>query len=116
VDDSGLLGALAAIAILVVAGTVGVGVYLYSTDYTMTADVQDKQCGLSLNVVAIKTRLLGIDHAVEGVPQHECNLIQVGDEVRYKVRSQQTSIYRNGSCFYDSVDGPGCGKASLAFL
>jgi hypothetical protein len=116
-DDSGLLGVLAAIAILAVVGLVGVGAYLYSTDYALRADVQDKQCGLgSLNVVSIHTRTLGIDHDVVGVPQHECDLIQVGDEVQYHIRSKHTTVYRDGSCVYDSDTGPGCGRGPLALV
>jgi hypothetical protein len=115
-DESGLLGALSAVVILVVVGFIGVGSYLYATDYSMTADVQGKHCGGVLNVVSVKTRTLGIDHDVEGVPQHECGIIQVGDEVHYRIRSKQTTIYRDGECFYDSVTGPGCGSGPLGLL
>jgi hypothetical protein len=116
-DDAGLLGAVAAAAILVLVGLVGVGAYLYSTDYALRADVQGKECGLgSLNVVSVHTRTLGIDHDVVGVPQHECSIIQVGDEVQYHVRTQHTTIYRDGECFYDSETGPGCGKGPLFLL
>ena len=116
-DDSGLLGALAAIAILAVVGVVGVGAYLYSTDYALQADVQDKQCGLgSLNVVSVHTHMLGIDHDVVGVPQHECTMIRVGDEVQYHIRSKHTTVYRDGDCFYDSEMGPGCGTGPLALV
>ncbi|HUR24910.1 MAG TPA: hypothetical protein VM327_02720 [Candidatus Thermoplasmatota archaeon] len=116
-DGSGLLGLLAAVAILGVVGVVGVGVYLYTTDYAMRADVQDKQCGLGAgNVVSVHTRVLGIDHDVVGVPQHECTIIRVGDEVEYHLRTKHTTIYRDGSCFYDSQSGPACGRGPLALV
>ena len=116
-DDEGLLGIVAAVAILAIVGTVAVGVYAYSTDYTLSADVKGKQCGQgSLNVVSVHTRAFGIDHDVVGVPQQECAFIQVGDQVDYRIRSKQTTIYRDGDCVYDSVSGPGCGAGPLAFV
>ena len=116
-DDAGLLGAIAAVAILVVVGAVGAVAYAYASDYVMQADVKDKECGLgSLNVVSVHTRTFGIDHDVVGVPQDECSFIQVGDEVRYHIRSKQTTIYRDGECVYDSVSGPGCGAGPLALV
>jgi hypothetical protein len=116
-DASGLLGALAAIAILVVVGALGAVAWAYSTDYVLEADVKGKRCGLdSLNVVSIHTRTFGIDHDVVGVPQDECTFIQVGDEVRYHIRSKHTTIYRDGECVYDSVSGPGCGAGPLGFV
>lgn len=116
-DDSGLLGAILAVAILVVVGFVGAAGYAYASDYALQADVQGKRCGLgSLNVVSIRTRTFGIDHDVEGVPQQQCQIIQVGDEVRYHIRSKQTTLYRDGDCVYDSVSGPGCGAGPLAFI
>lgn len=116
-DDSGLLGAVAAVAILAVVGLVGAAAYAYSSDYVLQADVTGKECGLgSLNVVSVQTRTFGIDHDVVGVPQQECSYIQVGDEVRYHIRSKQTTLYRDGECVYDSVSGPGCGAGPLAAL
>src|SRR5687768_1160751 len=96
-DDSGLFGAIVAVAILVVVGLVGAAGYAYTSDYALEADVKDKRCGLgSLNVVSIRTRTFGIDHDVEGVPQQQCQIIQVGDEVRYHIRSKHTTLYRDG--------------------
>lgn len=116
-DDSGLLGILAGLAIVAAVGVVGTGVYLYAVDYKMTADVQDKECGLgSLNVISVRTRILSIDHDVQGVPEHECGIIRIGDEVQYQIRTKHTTIYRNGDCFYDSITGPGCGKGPVSLL
>jgi hypothetical protein len=116
-DDSGLLGAVAAVAILAVVGLVGVAAFAYTSDYALQADVKGKECSLgALNVVSVQTRTFGIDHDVVGVPQHECTLVQVGDEVRYHVRSKQTTLYRDGECVYDSVSGPGCGAGPLALV
>lgn len=115
-DDSGAIGLLATIALVAVVGVVGTGAVLYATDYALRADVQDKECNASLNIISVKTRLFGIDHDVEGVPQHECGLIQVGDEVEYHIRTKHTTVYRDGECFYDSVTGPGCGSGPLALL
>ncbi len=115
-DDSGAVGLLATIAIVAIVGVVGTGAALYATDYALTADVEDKQCGVSLNVISVKTRFLGIDHDVVGVPQHECGIIQVGDEVEYHIRTKHTTVYRNGDCFYDSETGPGCGSGPLPIL
>ncbi|HJQ92821.1 MAG TPA: hypothetical protein VJ874_00890 [Candidatus Thermoplasmatota archaeon] len=116
-DDSGLLGTIAAVAILAVVGVVALGAFAYSTDYTLSADVKGKECGLgALNVVSVETRALGIDHDVEGVPQRECSFIEVGDQVDYRIRSKHTTIYRDGDCVYDSVSGPGCGAGPLAFV
>lgn len=115
-DDSGALGILSTIVLVAILGAAGTGAVLYATDYALTADVQDKQCGASLNVISVKTRFLGIDHDVVGVPQHECGIIQVGDEVQYHIRTKHTTVYRDGECFYDSVTGPGCGSGPLALL
>ena len=115
-DDSGAIGILATIALVALVGVVGTGAVLYATDFALRADVQDKQCGASLNVISVKTRLFGIDHDVVGVPQQECGLIQVGDEVEYHIRTKHTTVYRDGECFYDSVSGPGCGAGPLALL
>ena len=115
-DDSGALGVIVGIVVAIAFAGAGVGAALYATDYSLTADVQDKQCGLSLNIISVKTRWFGIDHDVEGVPQHECGIVQVGDEVQYHLRSKHTTIYRNGECFYDSETGPTCGAGPLALI
>jgi hypothetical protein len=117
-DDSGGLGALAAIAILVGVGLVGTAVVLYAIDYKMTADVQDKSCGGPVipdvkNVVHIKTRILGIDHDVNGIPDQQCLLLSEGDYVEYHIRTKHTTLYRsNGACVYDNEDGTKCAATS----
>src|SRR5688572_20685708 len=113
----GIPGIAAAAAILVVVGLVGVAGFAYASDYVLEADVKGKECNLgSLNVVSVQTRTFGIDHDVVGVPHQECSYIQVGDEVRYHIRTKQTTLYRDGECVYDSVSGPGCGAGPLGFV
>ena len=108
----GLFGILVTAGLVAVGGTAAVGAYLYATDYAMEADVKGTDCqGPAvddlLNVVAIKTKTLGIDHAVKGIPDQQCQLMQAGDHVVYHVRSKHTTLYRNGEVCYDSEAGPG---------
>ena len=120
----GLFGILVTVALVGVAGLGGTAAYLYATDYAMEADVKATDCkGPAtddlLNVVAIKTRTFGIDHAVKGIPDQQCNLLQAGDHVVYHVRTKHTTIYRDGEVCYDSDTGPGIGclaRSSPGFL
>jgi hypothetical protein len=114
-DDSGAIGVLAALALVVVGGLVVTGAVLYATDFAIDAEVHDKRCGAAINVISVETRLFGIDHDVQGVPQHECGLIEVGDQVEYHIRTGHTTVYRDGGCFYDSINGP-CAGNPLAYL
>lgn len=111
----GLLGLLVTSALVAVGGTAAVGAYLYATDYGLEADVQSTDCrGPTvedlLNSVAVKTRVLGIDHAVKGIPDDQCSLLEQGDRVVYHVRSKHTILYRGDQVCYDSETGgnPAC--------
>lgn len=102
----GVIGIAVTLLLVAAGGVVAVGGVLYASDYGLQADVQDKHCGLSINVISVKTDLFGIEHDVAGVPEHECGIIQVGDRVVYHVRSQHTILYRDGQVCYDSETGP----------
>jgi hypothetical protein len=121
-DDAAALGLVAGILIALAVGAVGTGVYLYATDYMLTADVQDKACGGPIvpdvqNVVAIKTRMLGIDHEVKGIPDQQCLLLNEGDYVEYHIRTKHTTLYRsNGACVYDTEAGTACAGLSRSAL
>jgi hypothetical protein len=110
-DDSGLVGTAVALVVLAVLGAGATAVYLYSADYALKAEVQDTSCAGPLaddrlNVVAVKTDLLGVDHDVAGVPDRECTLLRPGDRVVYHVRTKHTILYdAEGNCLYDSVNG-----------
>ena len=112
-DDAGLVGVLVSVAVVLVVGVGGTAAYLYATDYTLKADVEGKQCGPLENVVSIHTRAFGIDHDVKDIPDQECSLLQPGDYVEYRIRSQRTTLYRDGDCLYDSLTGPHCGQGTF---
>jgi hypothetical protein len=114
-DDAGLVGAIAAVAVVLVGGTAGTGAYLYATDYALKADVQDTLClGPAApdgqNTVSVKTRVLGLDHDVAGIPDQQCPLISKGNYVEYHVRTKHTTLYERegGDCIYDSLTGLLC--------
>jgi hypothetical protein len=109
----GLLGSLFTLVAVLLVGAAGTGAYLYATDYTLKADVLGKSCKGSApddqNVVDIKTRQFGIEHAVAGIPDRECTLLQKGDYVEYRIRSERTTLYNSdGRCLYDTETGVGC--------
>jgi hypothetical protein len=107
-DEAGLVGALAAIVGVLVAGTAGTAGYLYATDYGLKADIEHTDC--PLQVVSVKTHSFGIHHDVSGIPLQQCNLLRPGDHVTYHVRSRHTILYSSdGQCVYDSATGAGCG-------
>jgi hypothetical protein len=107
----GLPGLVLTLVLVLVGGAAATGAVLYATDYTMEADVTDKDCTLAL--VSVETRLFGIDHDVAGVPVQQCSILQVGDFVEYRIRSKHTTLYRDGQCIYDSETGTGCGAVPL---
>lgn len=115
----GILGIAGAVVGVVLLATGAAAGYLYATDYAMEADVKEKECqGPAvddlLNVVAVRTRLLGIDHDVRGVPDQPCTLLEPGDRVVYRIRSKHTTLYDSkGDCRYDSETGIFCGQALL---
>lgn len=118
-DRAGLMGALAATAAVLLVGAGGTAAYLYATDHTLVADVTGTECaGLpfpeSQNTVAIKTRLLGLEHEVRGLPDRECLLLQEGDFVEHRIRSKHTTLYRStGACVYDTQTGTACAGAGV---
>ena len=118
-DDAALVGVLVVAALVVFGGIVGTGAYLYATDYVLKADVQDTLCLGPLqpddaNVVSVKTRVLGLDHDVKGIPDQQCQLLSEGNYVEYHVRSRHTTLYEEegGRCIYDSLTGVLCQAAS----
>lgn len=105
----GLLGTSLAIVAVLVVGVLGVGGYLYATDYKLEATVQDTDCGRG--DVDVKTKLFGLEHTVPDVPAQQCNLLAPGNFVEYRLRSERTTLYQSegGACIYDSETGPACG-------
>ena len=104
----GILGIAVAVVVVAIAGVGGTAGYLYATDYELKADVTGTDC--LVNTVSVHTRTFGIDHDVQGVPQDQCNILEPGDYVEYRIRTKQTTLYREGQCIYDSVTGPWCGN------
>jgi hypothetical protein len=81
------------------------GAALWATDYEVTADVEDTRC--DLGEVTVRTRQLGVRHTVQEVPPTQCLLVEPGDFVQYRIRSQRTTLYdATGDCVYDSATGP----------
>jgi hypothetical protein len=114
-DDAALAGFLVVAGLVLVGAAAGTGAYLYATDFTLKADVQETLClgpvqADDANVVAVKTRVLGIDHEVKGIPDQQCQLLSEGNYVEYRVRSKHTTIYERegGKCIYDTVTGVLC--------
>ena len=99
----GLLGLVASVVGLLVAGVGGTVGYLYATDARVDATVTDKDC--VLDVIAVKTKAFSLDHKVHDVPAQECAVIQVGNFVQYHIRSAHTTVYSSegGVCLYDSI-------------
>ena len=82
----------------------GVGAILWATDYKVEADVTDTRCDALQ--VTVKTRQFGVQHTVQDVPLDQCLLIEPGDFVEYRIRSQRTTLYdAGGECVYDSRTG-----------
>lgn len=81
------------------------GAALWATDYAIQADVEAKRCDLSQ--VTVRARQIGIEHTVEDVPLAQCLLVEPGDFVEYRIRTQRTTLYdATGACVYDSATGP----------
>jgi hypothetical protein len=121
VDDSGLVGVIVAIVAVLAAATAGTAGYLYATDAILKADVKGTLCLGPLqpdddNTISVKTRLLGLDHDVTGVPDQECQLVDQGNYVEYHVRSRHTTLYerQGGKCIYDTLTGVLCQAAQQA--
>lgn len=102
----GVLGWVAGLAGVLVAGLAVTGVILYVTDYKVDATVQETDCMLSQ--VKVHTKQFGLDHTVTDIPVHECLLLKPGHFVEYRIRTQRTTLYTSegGDCIYDSVTGP----------
>jgi hypothetical protein len=81
------------------------GSALWATDYTVKADVQETRCDAS--EVTVRTRQFGVEHTVLDVPLTQCLLLEPGDYVEYRIRTQRTTLYdADGECIYDSSTGP----------
>ena len=81
------------------------GAALWVTDYKVTADVEETRCDLSQ--VTVRARQFGLEHTVQDVPLTQCLLLEPGDYVEYRIRSQRTTLYdADGDCVYDSTVGP----------
>ena len=92
-----------------------VGFVLYLRDYTLEATVAEVRCSAPLgsdaeNEVDVRTKFLGIDHTVAGVPDSECRLLREGNFVQYHIRSHRTLLFdsEGGTCIYDSERGVAC--------
>lgn len=81
------------------------GGILWATDYEVKADVEETRCDVSQ--VTVRTRQFGVVHTVDDVPLTQCLLVEPGDYVEYRIRTQRTTLYdANGDCVYDSIQGP----------
>lgn len=81
------------------------GAALWASDYAVTADVEQTRCDISQ--VVVRTRQFGLEHTVQDVPLTQCLLLEPGDYVQYRIRTQRTTLYdATGDCVYDSVTGP----------
>ena len=102
------------ITLAIVGGLLGIvlvgGAILYATDYKVDATVQETRCDLLQ--VKVQTKLFGLDHTVKDVPLDQCNVLEPGNFVEYRIRSQRTTLYdrEGGQCLYDSQTGPYCGE------
>lgn len=108
----GLLGILLTVAGLLVVGIGGTGAYLYATDYKVDATVTGKDC--AAGEVDVKTKLFGLEHTVADVPMQQCALLEKGNFVEYRIKSERTTLWdvEGGRCIYDSRTGPGCGGST----
>lgn len=106
---------LVVLAVLV-AGLLVTGVVLYAVDYRIDATVQETRCDLL--EVKVKTKQFGIEHTVRDVPVDQCGVLEPGDFVQYRIRSQRTTLYdeEGGRCLYDSETGPYCGQGGGGIL
>ena len=108
---------LVGIVLGIVGGLLGLavigGAVLYASDYRIDATVQQTHC--ERGEVEVKTKTLGIDHTVSGVPSQQCGALEAGNFVEYRVKSKRTTIFdaEGGQCIYDSVTGPSCGQSSF---
>ncbi|MBI2078258.1 MAG: hypothetical protein HYT80_07820 [Euryarchaeota archaeon] len=102
----GLVGKLIGLAVLLVVLVLGIGIWAYASDYAVEATVTKKDCAAAKPVVFVKTKMFGIEDSTE-VSGHECGIIQVGNFVRYHLRTQRTIVYQaeGGTCVYDSATG-----------
>lgn len=81
------------------------GAALWASDYAVTADIEQTRCDVSQ--VLVRTRQFGLEHTVEDVPITQCLLLEPGDFVEFRIRTQRTTLYdADGQCVYDSVSGP----------
>lgn len=102
------------VGVLLLAGAGG-GVYLYATDFKLSATIQETRC--VDGEIDVETKKLGIDHTVKKVPAEQCNRLEAGNFVEYRVRSKRTTLYEveGGECIYDSKTGPFCGDPPTLF-
>lgn len=101
---------IAILLAVLVAGVLVTGIVLYAVDYRIDATVQETRCDLLQ--VTVKTKQFGIEHTVRDVPADQCGVLEPGDFVQYRIRSQRTTLYdeEGGRCLYDSETGPYCGQ------
>ena len=75
--------------------------FLARDDGVNQAMVEEKFGGLKSG------RQFGLEHTVQDVPLAQCLLLEPGDYVKYRIRTQRTTLYdASGDCVYDSGTGP----------
>lgn len=106
----GPLGITLAIAGSLLGVAVVAGAGMYAADYRVDATVQETRCDLLQ--VKVHTRLFGLEHTVKEVPADQCSVLEPGNFVQYRIRTQRTTLYdrEGGECLYDSETGPYCGE------
>ncbi|MEK6976582.1 MAG: hypothetical protein AABY18_09600 [Candidatus Thermoplasmatota archaeon] len=82
------------------------GALLYVADYKVDATVEDTRCDVL--EVTVRTKQFGLEHTVRGIPVTQCLLLEPGNFVEYRIRTQRTTLYESegGDCIYDSKTGP----------
>lgn len=101
-----LFGWILAGTVVIVVGLAATGAILYATDYKVDASVQETNCGLAQ--VKVHTKQFGLHHTVTDIPLQQCLLLNPGNFVEYRIRTQRTTLYASegGDCIYDSLTGP----------
>jgi hypothetical protein len=111
VDDSGAIGLVGILLIVALGGTAATGIGLYVADFGLTANVRDTECSVPL--VTVQTEIGDIEHDVTTISADQCLKLAPGDHAVYHIRTQRTTIYRGGVCFYDTETGTLCGQAPV---
>lgn len=98
---------------MIITGVVGlvvvlaaIGGTMYASDFAIEATVVDTECGFlgGTREITVKTKLFGIEHTLEDVPEEQCTTVREGNFAVYHIRSGHTTLYdrEGGNCLYDS--------------